>query len=187
VTLAVEAHQRVLISGGSGSGKTLLLRSIADLDPHQGELQLGDTRCRDMPATCWRQQVCYVPSESQWWGERVADHFGAPAAELLEALAFPEGVLDWAVRRLSSGERQRLALARALVLQPRVLLLDEPTANLDPDNTERVEQLVCSYCDEHEAAVLWVSHDPGQRQRLAQRHWAIEAGRIREVELEAAA
>ncbi len=186
-TLSVEAGQRVLISGESGSGKTLLLRAIADLDPHVGELRLEGVPSQDMAATRWRAQVCYVPSESQWWDERVADHFSAPAPELLQALGFPVEVSGWAVRRLSSGERQRLAMARTLALRPRVLLLDEPTANLDPGNTERVERLVCDYCKKENAAVLWVSHDPEQRRRLAQRHWVIEAGRVREVALEAAA
>ncbi|HEY9149840.1 MAG TPA: ATP-binding cassette domain-containing protein [Gammaproteobacteria bacterium] len=180
VSLSVEPGQRVMISGGSGAGKTLLLRAIADLDPHQGELRLEDVPSHNMPATRWRAQVCYVSSESQWWSERVAEHFATAVPELCQSLGFPPDVLEWAVRRLSSGERQRLALARALALRPRVLLLDEPTANLDPDNTARVERLVCEYCKKENAAVLWVSHDPEQRRRLAQRHWVIEAGRVRE-------
>lgn len=183
MTAAVEAGERVLISGGSGAGKTLLLRAIADLDPHEGELRLEDAPSQQMPATRWRAQVCYVPSESQWWGECVAEHFPTPVPQLLQVLGFPGEVLDWAVRRLSSGERQRLALARALALRPRVLLLDEPTANLDPDNTARVEGLVRDYCARENAAVLWVSHDPEQRARLAQRHWVMEAGRLREAEV----
>jgi putative ABC transport system ATP-binding protein len=75
-------------------------------------------------------------------------------------------VLEWTVSRLSTGERQRLALARLLALQPQVLLLDEATANLDPPNRDRVEDLIQDYRREQGAAVLWVSHDPDQRRRL---------------------
>lgn len=172
-----------MISGDSGAGKTLLLRAIADLDPHEGEMRLEGTPCQRMPPTQWRARVCYVPSESQWWGERVGEHFRDNGIELAQALGFPAGIRDWAVRRLSSGERQRLALARALALRPRVLLLDEPTANLDPDNTARVERMIRDYCAQEKAAVLWVSHDPEQRRRLAQRHWVMAAGQLEEAEV----
>jgi putative ABC transport system ATP-binding protein len=70
------------------------------------------------------------------------------------------------ISRLSTGERQRLALARLLALRPQVLLLDEATANLDPSNRDRVEDLIQYYRREQGAAVLWVSHDPDQRRRL---------------------
>ena len=170
-----------MISGASGAGKTLLLRAIADLDPHSGEMRLDGIASQDMPATRWRAQLGYVPSESQWWGERVREHFTECPETLLDALGFAGDVVDWYVSRLSSGERQRLALARAVALRPRVLLLDEPTANLDPDNTARVERLVCDYCAREQAAVLWVSHDTEQRQRLATRHWVMSLGKLDEA------
>ena len=82
------------------------------------------------------------------------------------------------VARLSSGECQRFALLRLLANRPRVLLLDEPTANLDPDNVSRVERLIADYIREEQAAVLWVSHDPRQMRRVADRRMRLEAGRV---------
>ncbi|MDX1335484.1 MAG: ATP-binding cassette domain-containing protein, partial [Gammaproteobacteria bacterium] len=70
------------------------------------------------------------------------------------------------VSRLSSGERQRLALLRMLENSPRVLLLDEPTANLDRENTLLVENMIARYVQDHEAAAVWVSHDAEQQERL---------------------
>ena len=89
--------------------------------------------------------------------------------EQLAQLGFDASVLDWDITRLSSGEKQRLALARALSLKPRALLLDEPTANLDQTHSAAVETLVGTYRVDHGIPVLWVSHDGAQRRRVAQR------------------
>lgn len=172
VTLELAAGALVLISGPSGSGKSLLLRAIADLDPHRGEVWLDGESRSAMPAHRWRRRVGLLPAESFWWEDRVAPHFpnagGAaePLIGLLAALGFGPEVLSWSVSRLSTGERQRLALARLLAQEPEALLLDEATANLDPTNRDRVEKVVESYRRDRAAATLWVSHDPEQRGRL---------------------
>jgi ABC-type iron transport system FetAB ATPase subunit len=97
---------------------------------------------------------------------------------LLGDLGFEPQVRTWSVSRLSTGERQRLALARLLVQGPEALLLDEATANLDPINRDRVELTVQAYRTAQNLAVLWVSHDPEQRERLGGRQLAIRDGRL---------
>ncbi len=161
------------ISGPSGSGKSLLLRAIADLDPHEGEVSLGEIICHRTRAPRWRRLIGMLPAESGWWADTVGEHFADAhknrVVELAEGLGFPADVLSWSIQRLSSGERQRLAIIRLLVNEPRALLLDEPTASLDGGNTELVEELFGSYRREHGVPVIWVSHDPQQLRRVADR------------------
>ena len=171
------------ISGPSGSGKTSLLRAIADLDMHEGDVLLDDIECSGLKASEWRRRVGMLPAESDWWYEHVGEHFSEVADDRLkqlgfEQLGFDRSVLERKVLGLSSGERQRLALLRLLANEPRVLLLDEPTASLDPKNTRGAEQLVAQYRKKHRAAVLWVSHDPRQIKRVCDRHLRLRAGRL---------
>ena len=161
ITLA--AGSCIALHGASGSGKTLLLRAIADLDEAEGEVWLDQQPRSGMsgPAVATPGELCR--RREPLVGQLVREHATEWRTPDLEALGFGPEVLDWEVQRLSSGERQRLAIARALTGQPAALLLDEPTANLDQSNTARVERLVEAWLKETDGCVLWVSHDPAQR------------------------
>jgi len=169
--LTIEAGQRCFVSGQSGQGKTLLLKAIADIFPHQGQVYLGDIESQTLPAPEWRKVVGLLLTESQWWAETVGDHFWTVNDAQFSALGFDKSVLNWQVNRLSSGEKQRLSLLRLLQNQPQALLLDEATANLDSKNTENMENLIKQYQAETNAPILWVSHDPAQIARLADKHF----------------
>lgn len=179
--LEVAAGECVCLSGPSGAGKSLLLRAIADLDPHQGQVWLEGREARDFAPRDWRRLVGLLPAESQWWHESVGAHFNDVNEEQWRALGFSLDTQQWQVARCSTGERQRLALLRLLANRPRVLLLDEPTASLDPASVARVEALLAAYREERQAAVLWVSHDPSQIERIATRHLRLAAGNLEQT------
>ncbi|WP_372683005.1 ATP-binding cassette domain-containing protein [Desulfosarcina sp.] len=178
VSLDIDKGECVGLSGRSGSGKSLFLRAIADMEPHRGTVCLDGTEQALIPAPAWRRKVALLPSESQWWSDVVGDHFAASDANGLNRLGFDPDILAWPVSRLSSGERQRLALLRLLENQPHLLLLDEPTANLDEETSARAEELIRSYRQGTGAAVVWVGHQRTQLYRVASRVFTMEGGRM---------
>jgi putative ABC transport system ATP-binding protein len=169
------------ITGPSGSGKSLLLRMIADLDPNEGEVWLNERARASMPAPAWRRQVTYVAAESGWWADMVMQHFPAGSrgevAALAASLALRAELLDAPVAQLSTGEKQRFALLRALLPGAPVLLLDEPTGPLDEDSVARVETLLRQRMATG-TSVLLVTHDPRQAERLGHQRYRMAARRL---------
>ncbi len=179
ISLTLRDAQTVCLSGASGSGKTRLLRAIADLDLNSGKVMLDGVVREAIDPCHWRRQVAYLPAESRWWAQTVGEHFRNPADVPFERLGFDGQVTAWKVERLSSGERQRLAVLRVLENRPRVLLLDEPTANLDALSTQRVETLLMEYITQEKAACLWVTHAADQIQRVARERLLLEDSQLR--------
>jgi ABC-type multidrug transport system ATPase subunit len=178
VSVSVAGGECLAILGASGSGKSLLFRAIADLDPNHGDVSLNGRSRAEMPAYEWRRQVSLVPAETGWWADRVGDHFDADGdlEDLLETVDLKDA-LDWEVSRLSTGERHRLGIVRALQARPSVLLLDEPTASLDADMTDAVESIIKQQMARG-VCVLLVTHDPDQAKRLAHRSMRMMGGRL---------
>ncbi len=119
-----------------------------------------------------------LPAETCWWLDTIGPHFNGFDEQLLGKLGFDKDVFDWSVSRLSTGEKQRLGLLRLLSNHPEALLLDEPTASLDRENTECVEQLLRDYSEFESACVIWVSHDTEQAARVASRHFQLKDGQL---------
>ena len=163
LSFEVARGEVVAVSGPSGSGKTRLLRALADLDPHRGSVRWGERSCAAVPAPEWRRRVGLLPAEPRFWRPVVGQHFpqdGDSLAGELAGLRLDPEVRNADPALLSTGERSRLALLRLLLNAPEVLLLDEPTANLDQDNRALVIERIDRYRTEREAPVVWVSHLP---------------------------
>jgi ABC-type iron transport system FetAB ATPase subunit len=177
--LTVARGQCAAITGASGSGKSVFLRMVADLDPCSGAVALGGIDRAAISAPLWRRRVGLVPAQAGWWSDRVRDHFAtekhAEVVALADALQLPAHIVDRRIVRLSSGERQRLALIRALIAEPDALLLDEPTASLDADTVTAVETLLRSRLQAG-MILLLVTHDPAQAARMAHVHRRVAAG-----------
>jgi ABC-type iron transport system FetAB ATPase subunit len=173
----IAAGECLCISGRSGSGKSRLLRALADLDPHAGKILLCRRSQGEITPHEWRRRVALLPAEAAWWAPTVGEHNRAIDARALACLGLPTDAASWPVERLSAGEKQRLALLRLTAgRKPDVLLLDEPTANLDPDSADRAERYLLALAQERGVAMVWVSHDAAQIGRVATRAMRIEAG-----------
>ncbi len=178
INLTIRPGECVAVLGPSGSGKSLLLRAIADLDPNRGKVSFRGDKRSEMDAHHWRQKIALIPAESGWWADHVRQHFKATPdpVELLKAIDLPQA-LDWEVSRLSTGERHRLAIARALQMSPDILLLDEPTASLDVQATDKIEKLI-EQQKSRGVAILLVTHNPDQANRLASKFLTMNSGTL---------
>ncbi|GAB6035211.1 ABC transporter ATP-binding protein [Galenea microaerophila] len=222
VSFEVAAGQIITLMGASGVGKSVLLRALADLEPHQGEVWLQHQAQSSLPAPQWRRQVMWFGAETAWWHDTVQAHFDelakwlpTPSTECsdkpskkvkksqnsqscqelddlslefaqrlkggLACLGLSASILQQPIWQLSSGEKQRLALIRGLLLQPKVLLLDEVTANLDEQSSRQVEALIHAYIQQENTSrcALWVTHDSQQSQRVSNDHFQLTAEGVR--------
>jgi ABC-type lipoprotein export system ATPase subunit len=176
LSFEVPAGEMLAVLGPSGSGKTRLLRAIADLDQADasdparggGLVFLAGAERGEMSGAAWRRRVRFVAVEPTSWADTLRAELppGAAPDRWLQRLDLPRGIADAPLERLSMGERRRLALVRALHDDPRVLLLDEPTALLAAEHAALVEELLRGLTAEGRI-VVFATHDRALATRLA--------------------
>ncbi|WP_460863101.1 ABC transporter ATP-binding protein [Nocardiopsis coralliicola] len=193
VDLAIEPGERVLLLGPSGAGKSTLLHALAGLTGSEGAIggeQEGDVEVDGAPPRRGRGAALVAQDpEAQLVMARAGDdvafglenlavppaEIGPRAAAALDAVGFPYPP-DRSTAALSGGEKQRLVAAGALALQPRLLLLDEPTANLDPDGAALVRGLLARIAAESDATMLLVEHRVADVADLVDRVVVVDPG-----------
>ncbi len=182
----VHAGERIALVGANGSGKSTLLRTLHGLVPMaQGErraapgLRMAMLFQRPHLLRC---SVLFNLTLAIWLDRQQPRRWADARALARQALA-RVGLLPMAARlgsQLSGGQQQRVALARAWARQPEVLLLDEPTASLDPHAKQEVEDLILEFAQgqAQPMTLLWASHNLGQVKRIATRVLYLERGRV---------
>jgi signal transduction histidine kinase/ABC-type multidrug transport system ATPase subunit len=195
VDLAVRAGEVVALAGENGAGKTTLIRAVAgDVVPVSGSIRLGDRPVAPVPAAAARLGVRIVwqdlalsdnldvASNVMLGNERRRHLFSEvalhnDAAKLFQRLGIPLRDTTRSVKSLSGGQRQMVAVARAMAHDPRLLLLDEPTASLGVQESALVERLI-NRLREQGTTILLSCHDTGQMFRLADRIVVLRRGRV---------
>jgi putative ABC transport system ATP-binding protein len=197
VTFTVPAARIFTVLGPSGSGKSTLLRCVNRLlEPTSGRVLLDGQPVAGLPVQELRRRVGMVFQtaalfdgtviDNVLYGPRLRKEEGATddgaahelARGLLQRVGLPEDFCDKPVTELSGGEAQRVSLARALANRPEVLLLDEPTASLDPSASLRVERLLLQLAGETDLTFLFVTHNLEQARRIGDTSLLLVDGRV---------
>jgi len=193
IDLKVRLGEIMGLLGPSGSGKSTMLRClnrIIEID--SGEIIYKGKDLKEFVPEELRKEVVLVPQESVMFFGTVFDNVAyGPSLQgevdkkhilncIKDAGLDPE-FKDRDARKLSGGEKRRVALARALALKPEVLLLDEPTSGVDPKRKEKVEKSILRFSKKRDLTVLLVTHDVDQAKRVSDRIANLRNGRIKGV------
>ncbi len=189
--LTIRRGELLVVVGPSGAGKSTLLRLLHGLElPSAGQIEFDGQIVRGVWPVAQRRRVGLLFQRPEFLDASVEENLsyplrlrGLPVGDIVSAYLDRLQLTDLrhvAARQLSGGEGQRLALARAMIYQPEVLLLDEPTANLDPYNVELIEKLIGEFSQNGTTTVL-VTHNIFQARRLAQRVGLMLNGEMIEV------
>jgi tungstate transport system ATP-binding protein len=191
VSLSEEGGKIVVLIGVNGAGKTTLLRIIAGLEkPDKGTVVFNgktvtDTELRQVATLVFQRTAMFSQSvyDNLAYGLRIRGQKDPDIKEKITEALNSVGLKNFEKRRAkktSGGEQQRIALARAFLLEPRILLLDEPTANLDPNSARIIEKAILSR-KRSDTIIVLATHNLGQAKRLADKVIHIHQGKIIEA------
>lgn len=189
----LHAGDRVSITGSSGSGKSVFLRALALLDtPTSGQILWNGQPIANAQIPHYRSHISYLSQRPALLEGTVEDNLRFPfslktlrkrhfeRASVITLLEHAGKAPDFLAKHaldLSGGESQVVSLIRTLQLDPEVLLLDEPTAALDPASSRDVEALIDAwFAADNARAYVWVSHDLDQARRMSDIHLQMSAG-----------
>ena len=189
-SIVLRPGEAVAVQGPSGSGKSTFIRVLATLvEADSGTVLLDGQDARDISPVKFRTRIAFLAQQPAMFAGTVRDNlaagptlhgksFGeAQARELIVAVGLDESMLPREARSLSGGEKQRVALARALANAPEALLLDEPTAALDPDASERIVTLLRTLVARGLGLVM-VTHADAHARALGGKRYRCERGRV---------
>ena len=193
ISFEVFRGDRIAIVGPAGAGKTSLLRLLNRLsEPFQGTIYLEGQAIQYIPVTHLRQTIPLVLQESKLLGMTVQEALSYPLLlrqvpqsaiqprirETLEQLRIPSEWLSRTEVQLSIGQRQLVAIARALVIQPPILLLDEPTSALDAGRGKSLIETLRTISQTHQTTILMVNHQLNLAEQLSDRVFYLQQGKL---------
>lgn len=193
ISFEVFSGERIAIVGPSGAGKTSLLRLLNRLsEPTKGAIYFEDKEMRKIPVIQLRQQVTLLLQEPKLLGMTVREAIAYPLilrslpqqqiqerlSYWIEQLRIPQDWLGRTEVQLSAGERQLVAIARALVIQPKILLLDEPTSGLDFGRAAFVLNLLQQLQEREQTTIVMVNHQLEQAQQFCTRVLHLQQGQL---------